>query len=130
MNRTQRVAPLLLLAMLVAVAVASVRLSPPVTAAKHGAVADNYIVTFKPGVDARTKTNDKAKAYGLQVRHIYDSAINGFAGFVPPGQLKKLQADPDVASVVEDRYVSVLSDQKPSGIRRTQADRNATSQIG
>src|SRR5688572_6136632 len=130
MNRGLRIAPLLIVALLVAGAVASVQLSHPTAAARGGVVADHYIVTFKPGVDPVRKSNETARAYGLQVRHVYGSALGGFAGFIPPGQLKKLQNDPDVASIVEDRYVAILADSRPTGIRRSQGDRNATSQIG
>src|SRR5687767_14795108 len=102
MDRRLRIAPLLIVALLAAGAIAAVQLSQPTAAARGGVVADHYIVTFKTGVDPVRTSNEKAQAYGLQVRHVYGSAIGGFAGFVPPGQLKKLQNDPDVASVVED----------------------------
>jgi subtilisin len=101
-----------------------------VSAQRSDVVPDHYIVTFKDGVDPKTKANEKAKAYGLELRHVYSSALNGFAAVVPPGQLKKLQSDPDVAAIVEDRKIYALTDSRPLGIRRSQADRNPISLVG
>jgi subtilisin len=101
-----------------------------VSAQRGGVVPDQYIVTFKDGVDPTRKANEKAKAYGLELRHVYTSALNGFSAVVPPGQLKKLQSDPDVAAVIEDRKIYAFTDSRPLGIRRSQADRNPISQIG
>jgi hypothetical protein len=128
MRRNIRYTPLLLLILIASAAAAAGHGATPVAAAKI--VPDRYIVTFKPGVEPHKKASEKARAYGLGLRHVYDSAVSGFAADVPPGQLKKLRADPDVAAIVEDREVHAFDDTHPTGIRRTQADRNPLALIG
>lgn len=67
-------------------------------------IPDRYIVGVRAG----------ATPAGLAARHrllpdfVYTAAGNGFAGFVPPGQLSALQSDPDVVSIVPDRVVTAI----------------------
>lgn len=68
-------------------------------------VPDGYIVQVRPGAAPAAV----AKRHGLQPNFIFNKAVNGFAGFVPPGQLAKLQGDPMVASIVPDRYVHAIA---------------------
>src|SRR5262249_33305050 len=128
MHRNVRFAPLLLLVLIASAVTAMGHGATPVAAEKI--IPDRYIVTFKPGVEPHKKAGEKSRAYGLRLRHVYATALSGFAADVPPGQLKKLQADPDVAAVVEDREVHAFDDTHPTGIRRTQADRNPLALIG
>jgi subtilisin len=72
-------------------------------------VPDNYIVELHPGAIPTAV----AARHGLAPKFVYKTAINGFAGFVPPGILKKLQADPDVVTIAPDREVAAIG--KPSG---------------
>ncbi len=72
-------------------------------------VPDNYIIQLRAGAVPRAV----AARHGLAPKFVYSAAINGFAGFVPPGILKKLQNDPEVAVVVPDREVAAIG--KPSG---------------
>jgi len=64
-------------------------------------VPDHYIVALRPGAAPATV----AARHGLAPTFVYNAAMNGFAGFVPPGILRKLLTDPQVASVVPDREV-------------------------
>lgn len=42
-----------------------------------------------------------------EVQLVYGSAIQGFSVMIPPGQLKKLESDPSVLSVTEDRVITL-----------------------
>src|SRR5215207_7087341 len=103
-----RIAPVILIAALVLGALALSGPGRSADAAQGGMVSDQYIVQFEPGVDPNAKANEKAKKYGLSVSHVYSAAFDGFAAFVPPGQLKKLQADPDVLSIAPDFRVTAF----------------------
>jgi len=72
-------------------------------------VPGNYIVELRPGAGPAAV----AARHGLAPTFVYGAAINGFAGFVPPGILRRLQADPDVAAIVPDREVAAIG--KPTG---------------
>ncbi|MCL5096539.1 MAG: S8 family serine peptidase [Candidatus Omnitrophica bacterium] len=72
-------------------------------------IPDRYIVALKPGAAPQAV----AARHGLAPDFVYNVAVKGFAGFIPPGQLKKLQADSQVASIVPDRIIAAIG--KPSG---------------
>ncbi|MEY4940427.1 MAG: hypothetical protein RIQ93_2162 [Verrucomicrobiota bacterium] len=57
------------------------------------------------GVDGWTV----AAAYGVAPDFVYQRAVLGFAGFVPPGRLAALTADPRVVRVVPDRTVTAIA---------------------
>ena len=80
--------------------------TPPVAAA---AIPDQYIVQLKPGVNPQ----NVAPAHGVNPHFVYQNAVNGFAGRVPPGRLAALQADPRVVAVVPDRVM--MANAKPGG---------------
>jgi len=73
------------------------------------AVPDNYIIQLQPGANPAAV----AARHGVAPKFMYDAAINGFAGFVPPGILRQLQADPEVTMIVPDREVTAIG--KPTG---------------
>ncbi|MBI4325015.1 MAG: S8 family serine peptidase [Chloroflexi bacterium] len=57
---------------------------------------------------------------GVAPRCVYSAAVNGFAGFIPPGLVPRVQADPQVVSIVPDRVVTAIAQRegalgKPSG---------------
>lgn len=64
-------------------------------------IPDRFIVELAPGVDA----GSVAGFHGVVPDHVYEHAINGFAGFVPPGRITALRNDPLVVSVAPDRIV-------------------------
>jgi subtilisin family serine protease len=68
-----------------------------------GRVPDHYIVTLAPGA----RPEDVASGHGLGLDHVYRHALHGFAATVPEARLKQLRADPRVAAVTPDRYVSI-----------------------
>lgn len=65
-------------------------------------IPDRFIVELAPGVDA----GSVADFHGVVPDHVYEHAINGFAGFVPPGRINALRNDPLVVSVAPDRIVT------------------------
>jgi len=68
-----------------------------------GKVPDHYIVTLAPGARAE----DVASGHGLGLDHVYSHVLHGFAATVPAARLDRLRADPRVAAVTPDRYVSI-----------------------
>jgi subtilisin len=78
--------------------------------APAGAVLpDRYIVELKAGENPGTM----AAVHGVSVHHVYRKVLNGFAGFVPPGRLAALKADPRVLRVTPDREIHAIG--KPGG---------------
>jgi subtilisin family serine protease len=78
-------------------------------AESSNSIPDRYIVQLKAGVNPRAV----GPAHGVTPDYIYDKAIRGFSGFVPPGKLAALKADPRVERVIPDRVVE--SSGKPTG---------------
>ncbi len=63
---------------------------------------------------ATAKILKRANVTDAEIEQVYGTAIKGFAVMVPPGQLKKLQNDPSVSYIEEDKLVSlILPDAKP-----------------
>jgi subtilisin family serine protease len=72
----------------------------PLRAAAAGrAVEGRYIVVLKEGADPRSV----AALAGAEPRHIYESALNGFAASLNAGQLNALQHNPSVEYVEEEQ---------------------------
>jgi hypothetical protein len=49
-----------------------------------------------------------ARAHGVRAEHLYDSAVQGFAGALSPGQVRTLQRDRQVLAIEPDRCVAIL----------------------
>ena len=56
-----------------------------------------------------------------EVGHVFGTALKGFSVMIPPGQLKKLESDPSVKYIEEDRVISLrlpnLNTKKKPGTR-------------
>ena len=63
---------------------------------------DRYIVVLKDSADSQTVASEHGQKYGVEDRLVYGSALEGYAGKVPPGQLDKIKSDPRVDYVVPD----------------------------
>jgi hypothetical protein len=75
-------------------------------AAERAAAAQapgHYIVTVAPGHDPQ----GPARRAGARDDHVYHTALNEFAAALSTGQLERLRAEPDVASVEQDSIGSV-----------------------
>lgn len=82
--------------------------NPAAAAPSTQKVPDQYIVVLKDNVANVDSVAGKASTdYGVSVQHTYKAALKGFAAKIPPGQLAKIQADPNVAAVVQDEVVSL-----------------------
>src|SRR5688572_20436307 len=68
---------------------------------QNNAPSDRYLVTVAPGNDPA----QVAAAHGLNPRHVYSRALNGFAAQVPPGRWAALANDARVAGVSIDHPV-------------------------
>src|SRR3989442_9896037 len=77
--------------------------------AQPGPVSGKYIVLLKAGVSPATV----AARHGVAPDFVYGTAVNGFAGAIPPGRLRALQDDPRVEAIVQDNSVYAFA--KPGG---------------
>ncbi|MDG4826999.1 S8 family serine peptidase [Asanoa sp. WMMD1127] len=75
------------------------------------AVPGRYIVVLKDGADARTKARDLTTRFGGQARHVYTTALRGYAGTMSEQQARTLAADPAVASVEAVQRIGVADTQ-------------------
>ena len=73
------------------------------------AIPDGFLVEVQAGINPRVV----APAHGVAPDFVYQRAVNGFAGRVPPGRLAALAADPRVIRIVPDR--AVVANAKPGG---------------
>ena len=104
-------------------AISALLVSPAIAQRPGDAVPGRYIVEVRGQVDAGIV----AWSHGLAPDRIYRHAVNGFAGFIPPGQLKRLAADPDVVSIVPDRLVSIVA--KPDKTGKPSPDTSTSGQV-
>ena len=87
---------------------------PPLRAA-----AGSHIVVFYddernvPGV-----ASEHARAYGLTLSYIYQSALKGYAATIPDARLDEIRRDPRVAFISEDRPVQAVAQSLPTGVNR------------
>ncbi len=100
-----------------------------------GPVPGQYIVVFEDDVtDPRGLANALARRNGFAPRHVYESALKGFAARMPAPVAEMLALDPDVAYVEQDAYAQTqfhadLFQTLPVGVDRVDADLNATADI-
>ena len=72
--------------------------APPPGAGIPGA----YVVTLRAGAEPR----GVAARYAAAPRFVYETALNGFAATLSDGQVRRLEADPDVVDVEADQVVT------------------------
>lgn len=94
-----------------------------------GTVPEQYIVRLRDGVDPGSKLISVERGGGVSRRHVYRHAFNGFAARLSDERLAELRADPDVLSIVQDYAISIAAETMPSGIKRSEANVNAHTQI-
>jgi aqualysin 1 len=71
--------------------------------------------------------NEHARAYSLQKRFVYTSAIEGYAAVFPNDRaLQRVQGDPRVDYVEQDQVVRAVAQTLPWGIDRIDADVSST----
>ena len=91
--------------------VALIALSVPAAASAAPSVKDRYIVVLKSSADSQAVAADHARRYGVTDRVVYGSALEGYAGKVPPGRVDALRSDPRVAYVEPDGVVHATTTQ-------------------
>jgi subtilisin family serine protease len=78
--------------------------------AKDKAIANHYIVVLKEGANSRSI----AAVSGVSPKHVYESALNGFAAELNAGQLNALRHNPNVDYIEQDAEVSIMATQPVS----------------
>jgi subtilisin family serine protease len=104
-------------------------------AGQSGEVAQRYIVIYRDTLrDPKAKTDRLQAREGFRAAHRYKNAVKGFSAKLSQRQLEKLQSDPDVAFIAEDRPVKAVGpaplatgDLAPTGVRRMEAATTATT---
>jgi aqualysin 1 len=81
---------------------ALIALCVPAAASAAPSVKDRYIVVLKDSADSAAVAKEHGRKYGVQDRLVYGSALEGYAGKIPPGQLAKIENDPRVDYVERD----------------------------
>src|SRR6266545_7406196 len=77
----------------------------PVVQAPERGIPGQYIVLVKRGAEPRSV----AAIAGVNPRHLYTAALNGFAAALNQGQLTAMQHNPDVAYIEQDAEVNSAS---------------------
>jgi len=81
--------------------------APLMSAAAGRGIADSYIVVLEEGADPRAV----AAAAGASPRHVYSSALVGFAATLNAGQLNALRHHPAVSLVEQDQAAETYTTQ-------------------
>jgi subtilisin family serine protease len=91
-------------------------------------IPDRYIVVFKDGVQSPAAlANENARAYGLQLRFVYTSAIKGYAAVFPNDRaLQRVENDPRVDYIEHDQVVRAEAQVLPWSMNRIDADLSST----
>lgn len=90
-----------------------------------------YIVVLQDDVDNPGQVaQELAAQHGLGVGLVYEHALKGFSATVPAARLEKLQQDPRVAFVSEDRAVSTQAQVIPTGVDRINAENKVNTGAG
>ena len=117
------------------VALGTTSLSAPVTAAPAAGptaastAAAPYIVVLDDDVDARTVAPAQADRFGLDLGHVYHSALQGYSTTMSPAVADLVAAAPGVMWVQPDRKVGIDAQTTPTGINRANADVSPTAKI-
>jgi len=88
-------------------------------------IPGDYIVVLKKG-QSPAKV---AKSHGLEQRHTYAHALNGFAASIPAARLAALKKDRRVALIEPDQIMSITAQTIPAGIARIRATRSTIAKI-
>ncbi|HSA49023.1 MAG TPA: S8 family serine peptidase, partial [Yinghuangia sp.] len=131
MRRTPLAAAAALSLVLGTSALAASAATAPGSAPADLATADTgkYVVVLEDGAAAREIAAAHADRFGLDVGHVYTSALQGYSATMPASVAKVLEAAPSVAWVQEDRAVATTAQTTPTGINRANADASPTAKI-
>jgi subtilisin family serine protease len=102
---------------------------PATAGPRKAAGAQQYIVVLHDSAAASTIAKLHAAAYGLDLGHIYRSALKGYSATMTAGAASVLEALPIVKWVEPDRSVSTFAQTVPTGVNRADADLSPTAAI-
>lgn len=97
----------------------------PARAQDPDEVPGRYIVVYRDDIVAAadvTEVMDNER--GIEVSHVYEYALDGFAGELTDEALAELRADPRVAEIIPDRKMYPMAQTLPKGANRIDADLN------
>ena len=94
----------------------------------EGVGPERYIVVLEDdaGQAPVQAANEHARRYGLQVRHVYQNAIKGYAAVIPNERVADVRDDERVAHVEQDQLMTTVYQTLPWGIDRIDADKSST----
>ncbi len=102
---------------------------PGVSAAAPAAPAGppaSYIVVLHEGSDPEQVGQEHGRRFNAEVKHVYRSALRGYAARVPAARLGELRSDRRVAYVEPDGTATASAQTLPWGINRIDADVSST----
>lgn len=117
----RRIALAFALALVVA-ATAGTRQIVGQSAIASGAAKDYIVVFHDDEPDAAGLAAAHGNAYGVDIHHVYRSALKGYAGTIPAARLDDIRRDPRVAFIADDRPVHAAAQSIPTGIDRIDAE--------
>ncbi|HSE10593.1 MAG TPA: S8 family peptidase [Nocardioidaceae bacterium] len=88
-----------------------------------------YIVVLEDGAAARSVATSHAESFGLDVGHVYTTALQGYSATMPASVAALVEAAPSVKWVQKDKSVSTTAQSTPTGINRANADASPTANI-
>jgi subtilisin len=94
-----------------------------------GLTAGKYIVVLDDDASARAVATAHAERFGLDIGHVYTSALQGYAATMPASVAAAVEAAPSVAWVQRDTAVSATAQTTPTGINRANADASPTARV-
>ncbi|HYH33539.1 MAG TPA: protease inhibitor I9 family protein, partial [Nocardioides sp.] len=94
-----------------------------------GGTPTSHIVVLDDSSAARTVAQAHAERFGLELGHVYSSALQGYSATMTPQTAALVAALPGVDFVQRDRQVSTTAQSTPVGIDRSQADLSPTAAI-
>ncbi len=113
-----------------ALAVSATAVSPSLaTAPPAAADTDSYIVVLDDGAAAETVSALHADRFGLELGHVYSSALQGYSATMTAGTADLVAALPGVDFVQADTPVAATAQSTPTGVDRVEADLSPTAAI-
>lgn len=94
-----------------------------------GTTATSHIVVLDDSAAARTVAAAHADRFGLEIGHVYTSALQGYSATMTDATAALVEALPGVAWVQEDAAVRTTAQTTPTGVNRSEADLSPTARI-
>ena len=95
----------------------------------QSAAVGNYIVVLTDNADSRSIASAHDARFGLDVGHVYTSALQGYSAKMTPAVADLIENDPAVKWVQQDTAVATTAQTTPTGINRSDAELSPTAKI-